>query len=304
MSCDPIGIRYRETGGTVRRVHVRNIRDAAGNCAGAGIRVESLTGDLAVVSVLESVVENATRVGIAANGVGAKLTAKNNLVLGPVAPKSWAPNGIQVSRGATGSVLNNDVREMTSPNVPGGAGSGIILFCAGNGVKVRQNTVRTSDLGIALADGSHANIGANQIQDSLYTAISLQFIGTFFGDNLGCPDYPSLTEENVVADNDILNSGIGNEGNGIDLAGFDPSLPVYPLRNSILRNTIRNSGGIGIAIYGGEDNRVATNVISGSDLDGAGGFDAFDVTDPTPNVWDGNTCNTAGKEENQPGLCG
>jgi parallel beta-helix repeat protein len=300
MACDPSapvwGIRYQQTSGKIEQVVVKHIRNADGGCQGVGIRVES-TGPTANVTVADTLVHDFTRVGINGNGKGVNLTVKDNLVVGPALPKVWAPNGIQIARGAKGTVSKNEVHDATSPNPPAGAGSGILLFCAGLAT-VSDNEVFASDLGIAVSDNAKAKVLRNTVRDSVFDAYSLQFIGTLFGP-LGCPTFPSRTEKNVLQNNKALDSG----ENGISLAGFDPDLPVFPQDNTITHNQIRDSGLNGIAVFNGEANRFTNNTISRSDLAGSGGFDAYDATDPTPNSWTNNTCNTAGKEQNQPGLC-
>jgi hypothetical protein len=229
------GIRYQQTSGRIEGVAVLNIRNPDGSSQGLGIRVES-TGVATNVRVEDSLVQNFTRAGINANGLGVDARSEDNKVIGPVAPKVWAPNGIQVSRGAVARVEGNEVHNATSPNPPAGGGSGILLFCAGPS-RVEENKVFASALGIALGDNAGAEVIDNEVDDSLFDAYSLQYIGTRFGD-LGCPVFPSPTEENLLEDNE----GVNSSENGVSLANFDPTDPLPSTDNRIEDNEIEDSG--------------------------------------------------------------
>jgi parallel beta-helix repeat protein len=285
------GIRYQQTSGTIQDVAVLNIRNASGSCQGIGIRAES-TGQSINVQVQDTHVENFTRVGINGNGEGVKIKIVANDVVGPVDPKVWAPNGIQVARGASGTVKNNDISDAISPNPSGGAGSGIILFCAGKST-VTNNQISNSDLGIAIADNANAKVSNNDVDGSLFEAFSLQYIGTLFGD-LGCPLFPSPTEKNKL----INNKATASTENGVSLAGFDPMNASIPTTNIIKKTDIKDSGIDGIHVFSGEKNRFIKN-----DIGSSGNLDIVDDTIPTPNTWRKNACHTTSQEQNQLGLC-
>lgn len=279
------GIRYEESDGRIKNVEVKNIRNASGSAQGIGIRVSS-SGAKAKVRVEKTIVSNYTRVGIYGNGVGVKLTVKKCDIDGPVLPRVWAPNGIQISRGAEAKVRGNEVNNNPSPNPPGGAGSGILLFCAGP-TNVKNNTVRAADLGIAVADNDGAKILNNDIYDSVFDGISLQFIGLFWGD-IGCGVTPP--ENNLIKNNDIKDSG----DTGVSLVNFDPTtISTTPNNNLIIINDIQGSAVEGIHIWDGADNRIFNNDISGS-----GSTDSVDDTSGagtagTANTWKNNSCSSS-----------
>ncbi len=289
------GILYVEASGKIKNVEVANIRNASGSAQGIGIAVRSYTGAKAKVTVEKCTVSNYTRVGVYGNGQGVRITVKKNTITGPVLPRVWAPNGIQISRGARAALKGNDVDNNPSPNPPGGAGSGILLFCAGR-TNVQNNTVMNSDLGIAIADNNGATVRGNEVLDSGFDGISLQFIGLFYGVPLGCDPAISPTENNVVKNNSIDNSA----DSGISLANYDlASAPDTPNDNVVRQNEIDNSSGDGIHVWDGKDNDFLGNKTTGS-----GNIDAVDNTvgggtAGTANLWKNNDCTTS----DPAGLC-
>lgn len=281
------GIRYTESNGEVSDVKVLNIRNANGSSQGVGIRVQSGGGVPAKVEVEDSLVQNYTRVGINGNGDGVKIEVSDNKVIGPVDPRVWAPNGIQIARGARGEVEDNTVDNNQSPVPPAGAGSGIILFCAGP-TTVSDNKVTGADLGIAIADNANATVSKNKVHDSIFDGISFQFIGEFFGD-LGCLLFPSPTTDNKVSKNKIKNSG----DTGISFANFDANNPSPPDNNTVKKNKIEKSVNEGIHVFVGSDNDFNKNKIKKS-----GNLDIVDETsgggtEGTANTWKKNKCNSS-----------
>lgn len=286
------GIRFDQTDGAIRDTRVLNIRDASGASQGIAIRVQS-AGATTQVEVDDNLVQNFTRAGINANGIGVDAEIHGNTVMGPLPPKVWAPNGIQVARGAVAHVEGNQVHDATSPVPAAGAGSGILLFCAGPST-VTGNEVFASDLGIALADNQDAVVTGNEVRDSVFDAYTLQYIGTLFGP-LGCPTFPSPTMGNALEDNEAVDSG----ENGISLASFDPTDPIPPSDNTFEENEVRGSRVDGIHVFDGTDNLFQDNEVKDSgdtdcvdDTVGAG-------TAGTANTWEDNE----GQTSSPAGLC-
>ena len=185
------GIQFLNTEGAVKNTEVLNIRNPTGAAQGIGIRVDTDNGGNHKVKIKDNLISNYTRVGILGDGVGADLDIKNNAVMGPALPRVSAPNGIQVSRGAKGKVEKNEVDNNPSPNPPGGVGSGIILFCSGPGVKVKDNEVTEADLGVTVIDASLAKVEKNDISGSGFAGIYI-FDGS----------------TNTIKLNDIATSGV------------------------------------------------------------------------------------------------
>jgi hypothetical protein len=286
------GIRYDGTDGVIRNVSVVNIRDASGATQGQGIRIQSTLGP-ASVRIEDNLVQNFTRGGITGNFAGVSVNVRNNKVIGPVAPKVWAPNGIQISRGARASVVGNFVRNATSPNPPAGAGSGILLFCAGP-TSAQANFVTDSDLGIAISDNQDAQVRGNVVRDSVFNAYDFGFLGNLFGP-LGCPQTPSPTQDNLLKQNLAVSSGEF----GISLSSSDPTLPAPPTMNDIVGNVIRVSGVDGIRVFDGTDNSFIGNSIRFSDEHDCHDDTIGTRTAGTANTWKDND----GTTSYPPGLC-
>lgn len=285
------GIRYTEAHGRVKNVAVLNIRDASGDAQGLGIRVQS-SGPKAKVFVERCEVSNYTRAGIIGDGSGVNLTVKDCDVDGPVLPRVWAPNGVQISRGAIGNVRGNDVDNNPSPNPPGGAGSGIILFCAGP-TNVQNNKVTNCDLGVSIGDNTKARVHNNEITDSTFDGISLQFIGQLYGD-IGCG--VTLTENNLVKNNKIS----GSSDTGISFANFDPTTAANtPNNNRIQINTIADSGVDGIHIFDGAGNYILNNKMTNSSSTDSVDDTVGGGTAGTANTWKNNKCSSSSPA----GLC-
>ncbi len=251
------GIRYEDSDGEVKKAEVLNIRNASGSTQGIGVAFLAMAGT-SKGKVEKTRVANYTRVGIFANGTGADVKVKDNTISGPVLPRVHAPNGIQISRGAKGKVEKNEVDNNPSPNPPGGAGSGILLFCADK-TDIKGNTITDADLGIGIADNQDAKIEKNDITDSVFDGISLQFIGFFFGGDIGCGITP--VEDNKVKDNKID----GSADTGISFANFDPAnAPATPNDNKIEKNDVKDSGVDGISLFDGTANDLKKNKVKDS----------------------------------------
>jgi hypothetical protein len=287
------GIRYQRTSGLIKDTAVLNIRDLTGPAQGVAIRVEATASSIANLRVEDSLVQNYSRVGISADGAGVDVWIEDNQVIGPAPPTVWAPNGIQVSRGSVGMVKFNRVNNTPSPNPPAGAGSGILLFCAGP-TTVEGNKIAAADLGIAISDNQDAWVTGNEVRDSRFDAYSLQYLGTLFGP-LGCPVFPSPTTNNVLEGNKAFDSG----ENGVGLASFDPTgAPVT--NNQIINTDIKNSGVDGIRAF----QLAVENFFVNNQIETSAEHDAHDDNPSATNTWRDNDCNTPPpRDQNQPGLC-
>lgn len=163
------------TGGanlTVRSSTVTEIHDAdvsgvqAGNCIRAG---STDRGPAGTVMIENNTISRCQKTGIIADRAGTVATIQGNTVVdgglgernsgGPRTQTVIAPNGVQVSSGASAAVNNNTVRrmqcELPTPQCGGNidndvaTASGILLFNVGAGTVVTNNTVETSDDAVA-----------------------------------------------------------------------------------------------------------------------------------------------------------
>lgn len=101
------------------------------------------------------------RTGILLDGSGTSAEVRGNEVIG-VGPKSagWAENGIQISRGATGTVKDNAVRDHWW-DLNNFVSSGILVFDAAD-VTVQRNSLSGNDAAIAL-QGDRNNVIHNTV---------------------------------------------------------------------------------------------------------------------------------------------
>lgn len=280
------GVRYYDTDGRVTDVEVLNIRNASGSTQGIGIGV--LAGDGgppgAKVKIEQSLIDNYTRVGILYDGEGAVGDVKDTDVVGPVDPREWAPNGIQVSREANARLFGNFIDNNPSPNPPGGAGSGIILFCA-DATHVKDNHVTRADLGISFVDNQEGLAEKNLVEDGDFDGISLQFLGLRFGD-IGCGPSGTPASDNVVRNNTIVDMG----DDGISFANFDEANDAdSPSDNAVEKNEISGSGDAGVSVGHGERNVFQRNRSADSADEG------FFVDDDTAdNVFEKNVATGSG----------
>lgn len=156
------GIRSEDTDTNVKEIRVANIMNAARSNQGIALGLLGFGGASDKGKVEKSTFEEFSRVGILAHG-DLEADIKHNDVLGPGETTNWAPNGIQVSGGATAKVEHNVVRDADHVCQ---CASGIILFQAADGVDVKHNDVSTSDIGIIPLETDAARISHNDVQVS------------------------------------------------------------------------------------------------------------------------------------------
>lgn len=289
------GIHFIQTNGLIQDVEVINIRNALGGSEGLGVAVRTsrVASALAAnVRVERTTVKNYTRVGIYGDGINTRLTVTDSTVIGPAGPTVWAANGIQISRGAQAMVKNNIVAGAESPVPPAGAGSGILLFCAGTST-VEGNDVSDSDVGVAISDTERARVLRNTLHDNNFDGATIETLGLYYGD-LGCPGGPRPPSNNILDRNTMKDNGF----NGVSLFSSDLVTGV-PTKNRITGNSISGSLNFGIGIYDG-----SANVINANHIITSGTLDASDATSgagtaATANTWTKNRCLT----DSPDGLC-
>jgi hypothetical protein len=106
--------------------------------------------DGATGQIADNTITGFHRVGILLDGAGTSADVKGNEVVG-VGPKStgWAENGIQVSRGATGTLKDNTVEDHWW-NLNNFVSSGIIVF-GSDGVTAHGNSLAGNDAALVVA---------------------------------------------------------------------------------------------------------------------------------------------------------
>ena len=249
------GILFRRTEeATVEDVMVQNIDNPDGTAQGVCINMQGRDGVDQEFHIADNTLSNCTRVGILANGSGVDATVDGNVIIGPLGPHTFAPNGIQFSRDAGGEIINNiiDAVESLMPTV--GASSGIIAFCADE-THIEDNIITGTDIGATVADSADITVLSNDMLGNTISVL-LQTIGFFFGD-LGCPGGPQPPSDNDISFNNLLES----INVGIDVNTLDASIGV-PMDNDVEGNVIEGQGFFGILVRQGKNNSFDDNVIA------------------------------------------
>ena len=288
-----IGIQYAGASGLLDNVIVQNIRDASGSAVGIGVAGRGLNDNGAgppeeqLLRLVRVTISNVTGVGILADGSGITLAVDETLVVGPVEPLVLAPYGVQVSRGAKGTVEHSHLTNFRSPAPTQGAGAAIVFLCpavnSGEVAIARHNTVRDADLGVSLIDSDGVRVANNTIIDA-QIGVSVQSWRTTNGCLL--PTVPA--QNSHIVDNLILDATQA----GVALTSLDTNGSV-PQSNTIAGNSIYTDVDIAMApilVTDGENKQfLAECHLRGADL-GDCGFDNWGGTSGTANVYDTNRC--------------
>jgi parallel beta-helix repeat protein len=164
------GIYYQNASGTIENVTTRN--QVAGypslaldGCqTGQGIFVQSGYGTSSIpqyVAILGNSVREFAKNGITVDGSPLNFLLQKNYIVGQGPTTGAAQNGVQISDGATGSVLNNttidEIWQPDTPSQPYNAASGILVYSSAN-VEVGFNTVGSTQFGIVtVSDSTYAS---------------------------------------------------------------------------------------------------------------------------------------------------
>ena len=202
-ACSPsyVGMFFRNASGSLSDSQVSDIVDlGAPGCQGAvGVLVQSDTSGSSTVTIDNNTVDGYGKNGITCDKVGSDCTISNNRVIGrgPVPLGDAAQNGIQLSRGAAGSVVGNTVSE--NIYVPQSYCSTGILVFTSDGVDIRSNTLDNNfcDL-LALTNGS--TLAGNNIAAAREFPFSVLGNGNTVDKNQ--VNGTALTAEGVYVDGD------------------------------------------------------------------------------------------------------
>ncbi len=234
------GIYYQNASGTIENVTTRN--QVAGypsyaldGCqTGQGIFVQSGYGTSSnpeCVTIVNNSVRNFAKNGITVDGSPLTFLLQHNYIVGQGPTTGAAQNGVQISDGATGAVLNNTtLDEIWAPDTSsdtGDAASGILIYSSAN-VEIGFNTVGSTQFGIVT------------VSDPTYKSPQ---------DPTGGADHTN------IHDNRVLGTRIFD---GIDLCSNS---------NTVVNNTVFSSVEAGIHLDStcggtGKNNIVASNNIN------------------------------------------
>ncbi|WP_089938556.1 NosD domain-containing protein [Candidatus Entotheonella palauensis] len=287
------GIFFRRTEeATMDGIMVQNIDSRDGNAQGICIHMQGGNGVDQEFEIKDNILSNCTRVGILADGEGVEADVRRNIIVGPLGPHTFAPNGIQVSRGAVAEIYENiiDAVESLTPTI--GAGSGVLAFCAED-AHIEDNIITGTDLGVSVADSEEITVLSNDLLGNSFSVL-LQTVGFFFG-NPNCPGGSHPPADNRIAFNNLLES----INVGIDVNTLDMSVGV-PEDNEAEGNVMEGQGFFGILVRQGVNNSFDDNMIFDDSSPDIVDQTTGNGTSGTANFYDDNVCTGTSIPE---GLC-
>ena len=166
-----------------------------------GRQFDGTTGSAAI---LNNTIDHFQKNAMEIDNNGSYAAVFNNTVIGEGPIDYTAQNGIQVSRGASGWVQGNTVRNMSYTPATY-ADSGILLFETSY-VAVTDNDVKACDLGIALADVTHSYIERNHITNGLYGLDIDEFSTGSTNNRIDNNDSSNNSQEGIYVSVDSINN--------------------------------------------------------------------------------------------------
>ena len=262
--CDSINYGIYVRGGATANIHnnvITNIRDnPLGGCQnGVAIRVGSKAlGQTGTAKITNNTISDYQKGGIVIDNTGSYADIEGNVVEGAGETTAIAQNGIQISRGATATLINNTIEDNLCDHVSCGPdasqddqSAGILLYQSGD-VTVQGNTISNNDLGLyslVTVLGSSASVTQNTFEDNRYENIladqgtlNLQN-NTITGSNYGVWAYSFLGDTG----NTIVNL-TGNQISNALVAGIrldkDAGDPYNPVVNGSGNSFVGNPKGV------------------------------------------------------------
>src|SRR4029077_12919962 len=167
------GVRVDGGGSAViERNHITEIRSTSvllrGCQNGIGVLVgRNAEGEVGTATIKDNLIDLYQKGGIVIDNAGSSAAVERNEITAPGASEITAPNGIQISRGASAKVKNNVVSRNVYDLAPASNGTGILLFQVTGNVDVDGNDVFANDDGISLFATTAAHIARNRSHDNI-----------------------------------------------------------------------------------------------------------------------------------------
>jgi nitrous oxidase accessory protein NosD len=229
------GIYYQNASGEIAGVSVRRLLLTDPLCSSFGIFVDSGSGGKSNVEIEDSSVRDYQSTGVIADVTGTTATILRTVVTGTLGQPRFQ-NGIQISRGAGGTVsgstitdnLSTDCFTLTNCNEPS---SGIVIFNS-NGVQILNNTIGNDQGGIGVVNDGVGTSNKNVIS-----------VNTIFATHVQQGVYVQGNQNSILA-----NTISASDECGVEFLGN---------KNLISANTI-NDTPIGVLIDAGSLNNVIT----------------------------------------------
>ena len=199
----------------------------------------------------ECVVKDSTITGFSRGGIGIlgdgdvspspSCDVLNNVVLGPgTGPVTWAPNGIQVSYGATANIENNNV---SACGWPGTAWAGTCILAGDtSNVKIKNNHVYNCEQAIGIGDYPSSWGGIFALLTSSNFIVSNNKIEN---NDWGISVFNDITKVDILNNQILLTIN-----DAIDVYNYGYGGDEDPTEITIKFNTIMGSGGDGLWIGG------------------------------------------------------
>ncbi len=240
---------------------ITDIRDEplSGRQSGVGIQVGEYytVHQTGTATITSNRISGYQKIGIAVENTGSSGTLTGNTVTGAGPTTITAQNGIQLRRGATGSIRNNVVTG-NAWNGPTWSSFGIGVTFPGSGVVVQGNTVNHNSANIYCWASDGVQVLDNQVSDSA-TVDQNKVAGITVQTDNAATDSSGLTGI-TISDNTVQNnlSGTSTQSDGIDLYGIKSG--------TVSNNIIAGSSYDGILIGGSGNIAFTGNRFTGNGL--------------------------------------
>jgi len=251
-------------------------------------------GDMNIITIEENTIDKFGRGGIGVNGGSCEII--DNTVIGPGlgVPVTWAPNGIQVGYGTTGSVVGNDVSGCGWPGTDW-CGTGILVVDT-SGVTVKENYVHDCEQAIGTVDFPSAYGPPWDLRALSDIVINYNILE----DNEWGIQIANKADNIIICGNKILNTN----GDAIDVYSYsNAQSDEVPTNIKIHYNIIVGSGADGLWI--GDTVTDTVNATYNWWGDSSGPYDDTGSTDcsydPNTGLWTCGDLNADGSGDNVTG---
>lgn len=171
------GVAYHNAGGLIGTLEIKNMANTPRDGAQHGVGIYAIIDDAVArhIDTYDCTIYGYQKNGMAFDGDDLSVEIVGNDVTGSGPTTLIAQNGIQVSRGATGIVRDNIVRDNWCASSTGGCtddptssatadgASGILLYAAGDSVEIRDNIIVDNQYNIWSVASVDVDIIGNEV---------------------------------------------------------------------------------------------------------------------------------------------
>jgi hypothetical protein len=171
------GFGFRNAGGTVSGCIIKDISETPinGMQHGVGIYAYADNGTARTLNVTGNTIYGFQKNGTAFNGQNLTAIADNNIITGAGAVNFIAQNCLQIGFGATGSLVNNIVSNVSyTPSTD--VSCGMLLYQSGGTIQTLNNTISNTQVGI-----NYINVGGEIKHNNITTSTAGVGTTTFWG---------------------------------------------------------------------------------------------------------------------------